>query len=239
MFKDLGRYVWECVKLAYPFHGKVSFVLGALNVIAAYFLSDGQQGVYPPLQLAIIILGLFVMNMFLFSPFRLYRQQKATIARLKYPLSISFENTDDYVNRNREFYGDDVVMLKLTAKRRMSGVSCIVKSVERKTNDGWGKPLNDYTQFALGMPYAEESWDRRDVLDDERIILFTLQNGHLKTFTKLNYLEFSGWKDSLPFGEYRFKLLLDAVGLDDPVRQDLHVKWTGKLDDLSIEIVDP
>ncbi|BCH63200.1 hypothetical protein RvVAT039_04160 [Agrobacterium vitis] len=244
MWDDLKSYFRETFRLAVSADEKLQFwltsVLPAFTLIAGttLTLSTDFSNRWAALlvQLPVYFFG---GNMLLISPFRLYRRQKAQIERLKQPISISFENDDEYVARNRPVYGDDRIALKLTVSRAMTNVSCTVKSIRRKNDDGWGKPLNDISQFTLGWPQGTNSWQRRDVADQDWIIIFHHKAGKLATFTDVDYVEFQNWKNALPIGDYQIELVLAASNLDTAIRKNLYLKWTGEIDDLTILISDP
>ncbi|WP_180572402.1 hypothetical protein [Agrobacterium vitis] len=242
MWNDLENYLRELTRLSVSADGKLQFLLTVILPPFGFATLAGlSTDVLNWWQAYAIYVPAFFFggNMLISSPFRLYRQQKARIERLKYPISISFENDDEHVSRNRPGYENDRIALKLTVSRPMTNVSCTVKSIRRKNDDGWGRPLNDITQFTLGWPHGIRSWERRDVADQDWIIVFHHTAGNLKTFTNVDFVEFESWKDALPVGEYQIELVLAASNLEVAIRKNLYVKWSGKIDDLVISISDP
>ncbi|MDH0118155.1 hypothetical protein N7379_27265, partial [Rhizobium pusense] len=246
MGADIKNYLWDCLKMAFKWHGSLetsSGLIGSVLVTLAgallpLFGNFGWSGEKLTYWAALVSIGVFAVNMFLISPFRLYRSHVAEIKRLKQPAALHFENSEEFIKKNRDHYQADRVDLRLDAKSRLADVRVWVESVRKfDESNALSKSWNDGSKFQLGMAYNEASFYPRNVFGSEQVVIFHHTGGLLSVFTNSNVHELASWKDNLPIGKYRFEIAIDSPSLDVAVRNTLDIEWDGNLENLSIKIL--
>lgn len=246
MGADIGDYIRDCYNRAFQWQGSLeasaslvgsfvtAFIVPLLPIFGNFGWSDEKRTFWAALSFA----GVFAVNMFLISPFRIYRSHVAEIKRLKQPATLHFENSDEFIKRNRGHYQTDRVDLRLDAKSRLADVRVWVESVRKfDESNALSKPWNDGSKFQLGMAYNEASFIPRSVFGSEQVVIFHHRDGMLSVFTNSSVHELAPWKDNLPIGKYRFEIAIDSPSLDVAVRNTLDIEWSGDLENLLIKIV--
>lgn len=181
-----------------------------------------------------------LMNVFLFSPLRVYREHVAKRKQAKEPISLYFENSEMCVSRNRSGYQRDRIAFLLDTKKVLFDARIFVARISRVGDDGsLSRSLNDGSKFMLGWPQGEHSFEPHTVGSRCFVVLFHHKDGKLQLFTDSEVRELRQLKEDMPRGRYRLDLEIDTSGPDLALKQSIEVCWDGNLDNLSINIVQP